>query len=245
LDFVKIVLLAILVALGVRTFAYEPFKIPSSSMEPTLLVGDYLLVSKVSYGYSRYSLPFNIPLLKNRILSSLPKRGDVAVFHPPNNLNIAYIKRVVGLPGDSLQMRDGRLYINDQQVDRKFKGVRSAKDDLLTDVEFKVYTENLPRLSVDKITTTPYSHLVQEYDDETFIADDTKRITVPEGHYFMMGDNRDRSSDSRFDVGFVPLENFVGKATRIFNSIDYDGHALAFWKWPFNLRYSRIFDPII
>ena len=244
MDFVKIVVLAVLVALGVRTFAYEPFKIPSGSMEPTLLVGDYLLVSKFSYGYSKYSLPFNLPLLDGRVFNEAPQRGDVAVFHPPNNLRVAYIKRVVGLPGDTVQMRGGRLYINGEIVTRKFESIRVAKDDLREGVEFRVYTETLAQVS-ETGEIKEYEHVLQEMNDDTFIADDTELLNVPEGHYFMMGDNRDLSGDSRFDVGFVPLENFVGKATRIFNSIDYEGSPYAFWMWPTNIRYSRIFDFIV
>ncbi|MGB0844399.1 MAG: signal peptidase I [Alphaproteobacteria bacterium] len=244
MDFVKMGVLAVLVALGIRTFAFEPFRIPSSSMEPTLLVGDYLLVSKFSYGFSRYSLPFSLPLVSGRIFGEGPKRGDVAVFHPPNDLNVAYIKRVVGLPGDTVQMKVGRLYINGKLVDRRFENVRLARDDLQDKVEFKVYTETLLRSS-ESNKQTAYKHMLQEFNDDTFIADDTSEIEIPSGHYFMMGDNRDRSSDSRFEVGFVPVENFVGRATRIFNSIDYDGHGWEFWKWPTNIRYSRILDPII
>ena len=225
---ISVVVQALLLAVILRTLLFQPFSIPSGSMKDTLLVGDYLFVSKFSYGYSKYSLPFAPDLFDGRIWSSDPERGDVAVFKFPPNPNIDYIKRVVGLPGDKIQMIDSVLHINGAAVKRERAG-------LFTDDEtgqiVQTYTETLPN-------GVTYSTL----DVNLSSTDNTRVFEVPEGHYFMMGDNRDNSSDSRLSVGFVPLENFVGKAKVIFFSIRNEKHPLAIWEWPQNLRGSRIFN---
>jgi len=242
-DNIKTIVYAILIALGIRTVAFEPFSIPSGSMIPTLLVGDYLFVSKYSYGYSRYSLPFGLPLIPGpgRIFEHAPRRGDVAVFKFPANPSIDYIKRVIGLPGDKIQMRDGRLYINGTIVPRE-----EVKDTSYTDrdqaaVPVHEYIETLPGGA---------RHPIFEITDRGR-WDDTLEYTVPAGTYFMMGDNRDNSSDSRVPpreggVGFVPVENFVGRAEFIFFSFSSDdGAALwEFWKWPAAIRYGRLFKGV-
>lgn len=224
---VSVIVQALLLAVILRTLFFQPFSIPSGSMKDTLLVGDYLFVSKFSYGYSKYSLPFAPDLFDGRIWSSEPERGDIAVFKFPPNPNIDYIKRVIGLPGDKIQMKEGALFINGEPVKRE-------RGPLFTDDEtgqiVQSYIETLPN-------GVTYSTL--DVNDSS--TDNTRVFEVPEGHYFMMGDNRDNSSDSRLSVGFVPLENFVGKASVIFFSIRNDKHPLAVWEWPSNLRVDRLF----
>ncbi|OSQ37897.1 signal peptidase I [Thalassospira mesophila] len=213
-DTLKTVFWAIVIALLVRTFAYEPFNIPSGSMIPTLLVGDYLFVSKYSYGYSKHSLPFSLPLIPGRILSSEPKRGDVIVFKLPADTTQDYIKRVIGLPGDTVQVKQGRLYINNEMVQRE-----RIEDYILTDgtgqaIAVPQYLETLPGGKV---------HRILEIFGDQGPADNTDPFTVPEGHYFMMGDNRDNSADSRAFPArfrFVPFENLVGRAEFLFYSKD-------------------------
>ena len=219
----SVLIQALLIALVVRTVAFQPFSIPSASMTQTLLVGDYLFVSKFSYGYSRYSIPFAPDIFGGgRILASEPERGDVAVFRLPSDPKIDYIKRVVGLPGDRIRMEDGRLLINDQPVEREpageYEGVRVWKETLPNGVSYTTLdiTDNSP-------------------------ADNTREFLVPEGHYFMMGDNRDNSNDSRMSVGFVPLENFVGRATIVFFSIGNGASPLELWRWPDSVRIDRLF----
>lgn len=225
---------AVVVALVVRTFAFEPFNIPSGSMVPTLLVGDYLFVSKLSYGYSRHSLPLSPPLFGGRVFFTEPERGDVAVFKLPSKPSEDYIKRVIGLPGDRIQVRTGRLYINDQPVERK------RLDDYLYEepggrtVRMTQYLETLPggreHRILERTDMGPY--------------DDTRVFTVPQGHYFMMGDNRDNSVDSRASVGFVPMENLVGRAEALFFSTDGSGAWWQLWRWPSMVRFERLFSGI-
>lgn len=224
---VSVVVQALILAVILRTFLFQPFSIPSGSMKDTLLVGDYLFVSKFSYGYSKYSLPFAPDLFEGRIWSDNPERGDIAVFKFPPNPNIDYIKRVVGLPGDKIQMIDGALHINGVAVKRE-RGPLFSDDE--TGQFVQSYIETLPN-------GVTYSTL----DVNNSSTDNTRVFEVPEGHYFMMGDNRDNSSDSRLGVGFVPLENFVGKANVIFFSIRNQKHPLAVWEWPENLRLGRFF----
>lgn len=231
---VRVVIYAVVIALGVRTFAFEPFNIPSGSMIPTLLVGDYLFVSKASYGYSHYSLPFSLPLFSGRILSSDPQRGDVAVFKYPPDPSKDYIKRVIGLPGDTVQMRQGRLYINGDLVPRQRIADYVAREPDGSVFRFQRYVETLPG---------GVKHVIIENGDNNRF-DNTGVFEVPKGHYFMMGDNRDNSADSRADVGFVPLENFVGRAEVLFFSTDGSADLWQVWKWPFAIRWSRLFDSI-
>jgi len=228
---VSVIIQALILAVFLRTFIFQPFSIPSGSMKPTLLVGDYLFVSKFSYGYSKYSFPLSPDLFSGRIWSSEPERGDVAVFKFPPNPAIDYIKRVVGLPGDKIQMRDGILYINDQAVKRE-RAPENYIDDETGRGPVPVFIETLPNgVSYKTLDVNPRS-----------LGDNTQVFEVPEGHYFMMGDNRDNSADSRFEAGFVPLENFVGRADVVFFSIKDRSHPLAIWKWPEDLRASRLFN---
>jgi len=235
-DTVKTVLYAIIIALFVRTVAYEPFNIPSGSMVPTLLVGDYLFVSKFSYGYSRYSLPFGLPLIPGRIFFHQPERGDVVVFKLPKDNSTDYIKRVIGLPGDRIQVKNGLLYINDAPVKRER-------------IEDYIYREGPnPFRAAQYIETLPNGkkHRIIELSDNAPF-DNTSVFEVPPGHYFMMGDNRDNSLDSRAPeggVGYVPAENLVGRAEFIFFSTDGAARLWELWKWPFTIRYDRLLDGI-
>jgi signal peptidase I len=234
LETVKTIVYALLIALVIRTLFFQPFNIPSASMEGTLLIGDYLFVEKFAYGYSRFSMPFGyfFPSF-GRILGTGPTRGDVVVFKLPSDESTDYIKRVIGLPGDSIQMIDDRLYINNKVVPR----VRVADYiEQIDGYEHHVvqYRETLPNaksyLTLDRYTAGPF--------------DNTPVFVVPPGHYFMMGDNRDNSDDSRADVGYVAAENVVGKAEFIFFSIDESADWWQLWKWPWAVRYKRLFTGI-
>jgi len=233
---VKTVVYAVLIALVVRTVAYEPFNIPSGSMVPTLLVGDYLFVSKFSYGYSRYSLPFGIPLFSGRIFFRPPKRGDVVVFKLPTDNSTDYIKRVIGLPGDHIQMKSGNLYINDQLVSRKRIQDYLYQEGNGTVIPLTQYIETLPN---------GVQHRIIKMGDNGPL-DNTQVYDVPPGEYFMMGDNRDNSQDSRVlsAVGYVPAENLVGRAQFIFFSTDGSARLWEIWKWPFAIRYGRLFHGV-
>ncbi len=232
----RTVVYAVIIALFVRTFAYEPFNIPSGSMIPTLLVGDYLFVSKFSYGYSRYSLPFGLPLISGRIFASEPERGDVIVFKLPADNETDYIKRLVGLPGDRIQVKSGVLHINGQPVERERLGPVKVTGFAGRTSEVTEYIETLPN---------GRRHLIREYSDEER-SDNTREFLVPEGKYFFMGDNRDRSQDSRAQgrVGFVPRENLVGRAEFLFFSQNGEGAFWQFWRWPSTIRWGRLFDGI-
>jgi signal peptidase I len=232
----KVIFQALLIALVIRTFLFQPFNIPSGSMIDTLLIGDYLFVSKYAYGYSQYSFPFGIVPMEGRVFASEPDRGDVVVFKLPRDNATDYIKRVIGMPGDRIYVRDGVVYINDRPVERERisdyveiaangREIRSAR-----------YRETLPNgvtyQVLDSDTGGPY--------------DNTDVYTVPPGHYFMMGDNRDRSMDSRNQmlVGFVPFENLVGRAETIFFSIKEGTPIWQVWEWPWAVRWGRIFDTL-
>lgn len=228
---INVIVQALILALIIRTLLFQPFSIPSGSMRPTLLEGDYLFVTKWAYGYSRYSLPFGPNLFSGRIWGSQPERGDVVVFKFPPNPSMDYIKRVVGLPGDRIQMRDGVLHINGEAVPREKIGQIDNPDITEVDHPVDVYRETLPNgVSYNTLDLTPNS-----------ISDDTREFTVPEDHYFMMGDNRDNSADSRV-FGFVPDDNLVGRANIIFFSISEGASPLEIWKWPSAMRPSRIFS---
>ncbi|MFK7901245.1 MAG: signal peptidase I [Nitratireductor sp.] len=228
---IKVIIQALLLAFIVRTFLFQPFTIPSGSMKSNLLIGDYLFVSKYSYGFSKHSIPYAPDLFSGRIMSSNPERGDVAVFKLPSNPSIDYIKRVVGLPGDKIQMKQGVLFINGTEV-KKERIADYVDPELGTSVP--MYKETLPNgVEHTTLDLTPLGN-----------GDNTGVFEVPAGHYFMMGDNRDNSLDSRFDVGFVPLENFVGPAKVIFFSVSNGSHPLSFWKWPSDMRFDRFFKGI-
>ena len=234
-EFIKTIVIAGALALGFRSLLFEPFNIPSGSMIPTLLVGDYLFVSKYSYGYSRYSFPFGMVPFDGRVFEMSPERGDVAVFRQPQNESVAFIKRIVGLPGDRIQVTDGILRINNVAVNRVRKGFATASDGYNV-IRFAVYQETLPNGK---------SYLTQERSDDD-VLDNTNVFLVPEGHYFMMGDNRDNSRDSRTtSVGMVPAENLIGRAERLFFSHNSSAHLWEIWKWPFAIRYGRLGDGIM
>ena len=235
-DFLKTAAIAVILALLVRTFLLEPFNIPSGSMKPTLEVGDYLFVSKPAYGYSRYSFPFGlVPMEGRAYMKHLPEQGDIVVFRLPSNTQIDYIKRVIGMPGDRVQVIDGRLYINGAMVLRDPVGLKRVEDSGYTTTMME-YLETLPNGVVYRI--------YEEADDRPL--DNTEEFIVPQGHYFMMGDNRDNSQDSRVQnmVGYVPFENFVGRAAFIFFSTNGYANIAEIWKWPWTIRYDRIFKSI-
>jgi signal peptidase I len=245
LESVKTIVYAALIAVAIRTIAFEPFNIPSGSMIPTLLIGDYLFVSKYSYGYSRYSLPFAPDLFEGRIFKHFPKRGDVAVFKNPHQTSIDYIKRIVGLPGDRIQVKGGQLYVNGNEVPRTLI-TRDfvSEDEQGVQMQQLEYRETLPG---------GREHLILKADDQgrqgTFPGLDpnnTPEFLVPENHLFAMGDNRDNSQDSRFQnaVGFVPMDNLVGRAEFIFFSVDATAPWWEVWEWPFEIRWSRLFTGI-
>ena len=236
IDNVKTIIYAGLIAVGIRTIAFEPFNIPSGSMIPTLLIGDYLFVSKYSYGYSRYSLPFSPNLFSGRILGHLPDRGDVAVFKWPRDNQTDYIKRIVGLPNDRIQMKSGQLYINGALVPRQDLGNYTA-DEQGTRTVARLFNETLPNGRKHE--------LLKMYEEGGLNT--TPEYRVPEGHVFAMGDNRDNSSDSRDPtggVGFVPLENLVGRAEFIFFSVDARAPWWEIWEWPFEIRWNRLLHGI-
>jgi len=236
-EIVKTVAYALLIALFLRVLLFQPFTIPSASMEPTLLEGDYIIVTKFSYGYSRHSIPFSPPLFDGRVLERKPERGDVVVFKLPRDSSTDYIKRLIGLPGDRVQMRRGRLWVNGEQIPAK----------------------ELPPVMMD--SGYGFTRSVQRFEEtfsngRTFVTydfgpngdvDDTQTFVVPEGHYFFMGDNRDNSLDSRVPaqengVGFVPAENLVGKAQIILLSWNPGASLFKPWTWVTDARPSRFFN---
>ncbi len=233
IELIKTILIAVVLALTIRTAAYEPFNIPSGSMIPTLLVGDYLFVSKFSYGYSRHSLPFSLPLISGRVFSRDPERGDVVVFKLPSDNKTDYIKRIVGLPGDRIQVKSGILHINDKSVVRERIGDYLVRDERGNVTRTRQYRETLPN---------GRSSIILEIGDAE-PADNTPVFVVPADHFFGMGNNRDNSADSRFPrVGFIPRENLVGRAEFLFFSID--GSPWLVWEWPKSLRIERFFTKV-
>jgi signal peptidase I len=245
----KVIVQALAIAFFIRTFFYQPFNIPSPSMYPTLKVGDYLFVSKLSYGYGKYSFNFSLGLGQSvlvdccpfdftgrKFLPDVPQRGDVAVFKLPTDTNIDYIKRVIGLPGDRIQMKDGVLHINDVAVPK----VRIA-DYVDGDPESGLGGRPIPQFEETLPNGVKYTVLDEE---SAGAADNTEVYVVPANHYFMMGDNRDNSQDSRYldAVGFVPIENYVGRAEIIFFSISTQARIWEVWKWPVYIRWLRFFN---
>jgi signal peptidase I len=235
-EIVKTVVYALLIALFLRVIFFQPFTIPSASMEPNLYEGDYIIVSKFTYGWSHHSIPFSPPFFHGRIMERQAHRGDIVVFKLPRDNHTDYVKRLIGLPGDRIQMKNGLLYLNDVQVPRQYLGV--TKEDsgygFVRDV-FK-YRETLPG---GKTYTTNDFGTGEELDN-------TDPYVVPQGMYFMMGDNRDNSSDSRVapaagGVGFVPAENLVGKAQIILLSWKPGASIFKPWTWVLNARPSRFF----
>lgn len=237
-EIAQIVVIALTIALVFRSLFFQPFHIPSGSMKSTLLKGDYLFVSKYAYGFSHKSFPFGVDFFDGRIFGRAPKRGDVIVFKFTRDGRTDYIKRLIGLPGDKIQMKNGVLYINDGEVPKVYDGEYFYTDGL-TGEQFPVprHRETLPNGVVHStldLTTSGRN-------------DNTSIYRVPEKHYFFMGDNRDNSQDSRViggGVGFVPEENLIGRAEVIFMSVDGTARIWQIWKWPTAIRYSRIFKKI-
>jgi len=237
LENIKTLFYALIIALIIRSFLFQPFYIPSSSMEPNLLIGDRLFVSKYSYGYSRHSLPFSPKIFNNRILEKRPEPGDVIVFKTPADDRTDYIKRLIGLPGDKIQILDNHLYINGAKIKKeKINNLSKINcGDTLIDVNF--YEETLPN---GKRYITVYRKEGSMINSDEYI--------VPMNKYFFMGDNRDCSKDSRFlaSVGYVSYDNLVGKAQVIFFSNNKkEGFFYKFWKWKKSLRFSRFFKKIV
>ncbi len=232
---VRVVIEALLIAFVVRTFLFQPFNIPSGSMKSTLLVGDYLFVSKFSYGWSKYSLPWAMIPFSGRIFGSEPARGDVVVFRAPHTTidEPPLIKRLVGLPGDRIRMRAGRLVVNGEAVALTPRGPGVDHDPRFGDAPVRVFDETLPG---------GVTHAVLSRTDRGFPAE-TPEYVVPAGHYFMMGDNRDNSRDSRFldEVGYIPAENLIGKAQMIFFSFDEEASPWNVPGWPAAIRWDRLF----
>jgi len=236
LENTKTLFFALIIALIIRSFLIQPFYIPSSSMEPTLVVGDRLFVTKYSYGYSKHSFPFSPPVFKGRIMSNVPERGDVIVFKTPADNRTDYIKRLIGLPGDRIQFINSNLYLNNNEI---FKS-RVSKNDTIycgnQKIDVFTFDEKLPN---NKSFKTVYL--------KNFSFKNSDLFEIPKNHYFFLGDNRDCSKDSRFlsSVGYVHKDNLVGKAQFIFFSSDKrKGNLLAFWKWKDSIRFDRFFKKI-
>ncbi len=232
----KTLIYALIIAIIIRSLLIQPFYIPSSSMEPTLLVGDRLFVTKYSYGYSKHSFPFSPPIILNRLFFSEPERGDVIVFKTPADNRTDYIKRLIGLPGDRIQFIESNLFLNNSEI---LKSKISKKDIIFCGkkkIDVFTFEEKLPNKKVFK---TVYLKDFSFQNSDIFI--------VPEDHYFFLGDNRDCSKDSRFlsSVGYVHKNNLVGKAQFIFFSSDKNiGNFFVFWKWKDSLRLNRFFKKI-
>ena len=232
----KTLFYALIIAVIIRSLFIQPFYIPSSSMEPNLLVGDRLFVTKYSYGYSKHSFPFSPPIFKGRILFEKPQRGDVVVFKTPADNRTDYIKRLIGLPGDEIRFIDSNLYLNNSEI---IKSKISSSDVIFCGkkkLDVFTFEELLPN---NKKYISVYLKNFSFQNSDTFI--------VPEDHYFFLGDNRDCSKDSRFltSVGYVHKNNLVGKARFIFFSSDKNiGSIFAFWKWNKSIRFDRFFKKI-
>ena len=232
----KTLFYALLIAIVIRSFIFQPFYIPSSSMEPNLLVGDRLFVSKYTYGFSRHSLPFSPKIYNKRLFKKSPKRGDIVVFKTPADDRTDYIKRLIGLPGDSIQFTSGDLYLNNSKIKKEKLTLKLSIKCGSSDINTDIYKETLPN-GVEYIIANRKGYTMLNSDE----------FIVPKDHYFFLGDNRDCSKDSRFlaEVGYVQSNNLVGKAQILFFSSDKEkGSFLKFWKWNKSIRFDRFFDKI-
>ena len=231
---IKALLWALLIAGVIRTFAIEPFKIPSGSMKPNLLVGDFLFVSKWDYGYSRYSFPFGLAPFSGKIMEKNPSRGDIIVFKLPGQENINYVKRLVGLPGETIKVEDGLIYLKKAGSDN-FEVIEQIDDGLFFDDQYQVNINQLVESDYKILNLTDSGPL-----------DYTPEYKIPKNKFFFMGDNRDNSSDSRVmsGVGFVPKENIIGKVWFIWFSVDTDFSLSRFWTLPLHIRYDRLFNTV-
>ena len=236
IDNIKTLIYALIIAILLRSLLYQPFYIPSSSMEPTLLVGDRLFVSKFAYGYSKHSFPFSPPIYKKRIFFKEPQRGDLVVFKTPSDNRTDYIKRLIGKPGDTLQFKNGDIYLNKKKIIKnkidESMSIRCGK----INFPVKIYEETLPNGVKYKAVYNSAGTL-----------QNTDVYTVPDNNYFLLGDNRDCSKDSRFlsEVGYVNKLNLVGKAELIFFSNDtFNSSVLKFWNWKDSFRFKRTFKKL-
>ena len=236
IDNLKTIFWALVIALFIRSFFFQPFYIPSSSMEPNLLIGDRLFVSKYTYGFSRHSFPFSPSFSNKRFFHKDPKRGDVIVFKTPTDNRTDYIKRLIGLPNDTIEFIDGKIFLNDREITKEKKNYSLKINCGGTEFNADIYQETLPN---GKSYLAAYN--------STGTLQNTDKYVVPKNHYFFMGDNRDCSKDSRFlgSVGYVNSLNLVGKARIIFFSNDINiGSFFKFWKWNLSLRINRFFKEI-
>ncbi len=236
IDNLKTLLIALFIAVIIRSLLFQPFYIPSSSMEPTLLVGDRIFVSKYTYGYSKHSFPFSPPILNKRIFSSEPKYGDLIVFKTPSDNRTDFIKRLVGLPGDKIQIKNGDLLINEEKVE---------KEEIIDNFEIKCGGEYIDVKPFKEVMPNNIKHKVVYNTIGSMVNSDL--YIVPEDHYFFLGDNRDCSRDSRFlsSVGYVHKNNLVGKARLIFFSNDTSkGSLLKIWNLNNSFRFKRLFKKL-
>ena len=230
--------IAIFIAILIRSTLFEPFNIPSGSMKPNLLVGDFIFVSKYSYGFSRHSFPFSLgdkdgKLFSGKLFPSEPNIGDIVVFKTPEDKRTDYIKRVIGLPGDKIKIINGNIILNENLIIRKKENDFYDNDKNSSIKRVRKYKEYFNEIEFEILDLI-----------DNGIADNTNMFVVPDGHFFVMGDNRDNSQDSRFsNVGFIPFENLVGKARFIFFSLE-NSRFLEIWKWPNSIRYNRILKKI-
>jgi signal peptidase I len=232
---------ALIIALVIRTLLFQLVSIPSGSMKPTLLVGDYLLVSKFSYGYSRYSLPFGPPVFSGRMFPGMPNRGDIIVFRSPTDDSTDLIKRTIGLPGDRIEVKGGLLHINGTPVQRE-KIADFVGEDPCRETPALSVIASVPRWRETLPNGVSYDTLDCPLAGTDPDVDNTPVYSVPAEHFFMMGDNRHRSLDSRFlnDVGYVPFENVIGRAQVVFFSVAEGDSAWQFWRWPWSVRFGRL-----
>ncbi|CAK7191892.1 hypothetical protein COMNV_00072 [Commensalibacter sp. Nvir] len=257
-EFITTILTAVIVVIIIRCFLFAPFSIPSGSMIPNLLIGDNIVVNKFSYGYSRYSFLFSQPNFEGRIWYTPPKRGDVAVFRSTKPPYYYYVKRVIGLPGDTVQVKNSILYINGQEVKRKSKGTLTYKESpisgLLTE---NLYEEFLPDKNGKIVKYDILQKPEMQYDSSNYLPDGQLNVNytipyqVPKGYFFAMGDNRDHSADSRFIdpdnqnfLGYVPIQNLIGKVSFVFFSFDQKYAWWEFWYWPYEIRWNRLFKAV-